>query len=331
MDGILISIVIPVYNSGDLLKMCVESLMNQTAGNIEAVFVDDGSTDGSTEYLDSVASYPRFRVVHKKNGGVQSARREGLMHVSGNYITFMDGDDMIALNAYEECTKTIKKYDPDLCMFRYRSFYARDKHPEKEPMVDARYTLLGEKEIRDNFMAGAYLGGYLWNKIWKREMLRELDFRDDFQISEDSVYVWDSLKHVRSAVIIEKPFYQYRIVQTSMTNQNSVKNYMLATDAWDHLQAETEKIGCLSCTGVGRNKIHWVLMAARAVVQAKGDQSETKAAIRRKLQEARKYLGTVGLRERFMYRLVMCSWPAFSAYAKAYDALKQIKFRVKSR
>lgn len=98
----LISVIVPVYNVKEYLERCVKSIIVQSYQNIEIIIVDDGSTDGSGELCDKLAlSDKRIKVVHKRNGGSSSARNCGLKYVHGEYIGFVDSDDYILKNMYE--------------------------------------------------------------------------------------------------------------------------------------------------------------------------------------------------------------------------------------
>lgn len=91
-----ISIIIPVYNSGNTLNRCIDSILNQTFTDWELLLVNDGSTDRSGELCDEYASKDqRIKVFHKKNGGVSSARNTGLDNATGSWLTFVDSDDFI--------------------------------------------------------------------------------------------------------------------------------------------------------------------------------------------------------------------------------------------
>ena len=92
----LISVVIPVYNVKKYLKKCLETVVNQTYSNLEIILVDDGSTDGSEKICDEYATqYNNVSVIHKKNGGLSSARNAGIDVAKGKYIGFIDSDDFV--------------------------------------------------------------------------------------------------------------------------------------------------------------------------------------------------------------------------------------------
>ena len=99
---IRVSIIIPVYNAEEHLTKCVESVLAQTEKNIEIILIDDGSTDGSGNICDNLAERDqRIKVIHKKHGGLATARRDGVNSAKGKYIGFVDGDDWIESNMYE--------------------------------------------------------------------------------------------------------------------------------------------------------------------------------------------------------------------------------------
>ena len=100
VDYGLISVIIPVYNAEKYLKQCVDSVLNQTYKNFEIILVNDGSADSSGKICDDYASrYDFIKVIHKQNGGASSARNEGLKHISGEYIYFLDSDDWLENSA----------------------------------------------------------------------------------------------------------------------------------------------------------------------------------------------------------------------------------------
>lgn len=105
----LISVIVPIYKVQDYLKECIESIINQTYSDIEVILVDDGSPDRCPQMCDEWAKRDsRIRVVHKKNGGLSSARNAGLDVAKGEYISFVDSDDFICKDALENLYNRIK-------------------------------------------------------------------------------------------------------------------------------------------------------------------------------------------------------------------------------
>ena len=128
MKGMLqenrISVVVPVYNLQNQLEHCVNSILTQTYGNLEIILVDDGSTDNSPAIIDKLASEDeRIIAVHKENGGVTSARLEGVKRASGEYIGFVDGDDEIESDMYELLIGNALKFDADISHCGYQMMF----------------------------------------------------------------------------------------------------------------------------------------------------------------------------------------------------------------
>lgn len=117
-----ISIIVPVYNAAPYLSTCIESILNQTYKDIELILINDGSKDNSGEICDDYALKDnRIKVVHKKNGGVSSARNAGLALATGEYIGWVDADDYIERDMFEFLYQLVITYDADIAECGYAS------------------------------------------------------------------------------------------------------------------------------------------------------------------------------------------------------------------
>lgn len=106
----LISVIVPIYNVESYLNRCVESIVNQTYQNLEIILVDDGSPDNCPQICDDWARKDsRIKVIHKENGGLSDARNAGMNIATGEYISFIDSDDYVALDFCETMLLVIKK------------------------------------------------------------------------------------------------------------------------------------------------------------------------------------------------------------------------------
>ncbi|GAA0768058.1 glycosyltransferase [Clostridium subterminale] len=120
----LIDFVIPVYNVKKYIKPCVESIKSQDFNNFNIILIDDGSTDGSSELCDIIASEDeRISVIHKKNGGLSDARNFALNYCTSEYVTFFDGDDLMEKNMLEKIANKLKNDTPDVMIGRYIYYY----------------------------------------------------------------------------------------------------------------------------------------------------------------------------------------------------------------
>ena len=115
-----VSIIVPVYNVLGYLQRCLDSLYNQTINDKEIIIVDDGSTDGSSQFVDNyVKDKPCFKVIHKENGGLMSAWTTGVRKSIGEYIGFIDSDDFASLDMYENLYNKAHEYDVDIVISNY--------------------------------------------------------------------------------------------------------------------------------------------------------------------------------------------------------------------
>ena len=121
----LVSIIIPVYNVQNELKSCVDSVISQTYKNIEIIIIDDGSTDESAKICDNYEKKDnRIKVIHKLNGGLSDARNWGLECARGEYVYFLDSDDLIKVDTIELLVCYCEKYDAEIGISWFCSFYS---------------------------------------------------------------------------------------------------------------------------------------------------------------------------------------------------------------
>ena len=120
----LVSVIVPIYNSGKYLDKCIDSIVNQTYKNLEIILVDDGSTDNAPEICDEWAKKDeRIKVIHQENGGVSKARNVGLDNVTGEYISFVDSDDYVVRNYIDFLYYNLHAYGADISMGKQKVTY----------------------------------------------------------------------------------------------------------------------------------------------------------------------------------------------------------------
>ena len=122
-SNVKVSVIVPVYNVEKYLKDCLDSVVNQTLEDIEIICVNDGSTDNSLAILEEYAEKDsRIKIITQENKGLGGARNTGLYHANGEYISFIDSDDWIELNTFEELYNMSKNLDLDMLMFQMKVF-----------------------------------------------------------------------------------------------------------------------------------------------------------------------------------------------------------------
>ena len=120
----MISVIIPVYNVEKYISQCLDSVCNQTNRDLEIILVDDGSTDASGKICDEYACHDkRIHVIHQKNSGAAAAKNAGLRVASGEYLSFVDSDDFLELNAYYYMIQIMQTQNADVVQCSYRDVF----------------------------------------------------------------------------------------------------------------------------------------------------------------------------------------------------------------
>lgn len=211
----LISVIVPVYNVEKYIRKCIYSICAQTYDNLEIILVDDGSKDNSGIICDQFADADnRIMVIHKTNGGVSSARNEGLKHVKGDYIAFCDADDWISDNMYEVLMNIAYKNNCDIviCSFGIDEFV--------ETTVNTEAKKISSEQTLKEIMTNPNCQGYLWNKLIKTSVIFDLkhtiEFNTDIHVLEDQIFIMDCLDYANNIYITNRKLYHY------FQNQDSI-------------------------------------------------------------------------------------------------------------
>lgn len=231
MGNDLISIIVPAYNVEDQVERCLKSLCAQTYRNLEIIVVDDGSTDKSGEIIDSFAALDsRIIAIHKKNGGVSSARNAGLKKASGTFIGFVDSDDYINADMYQILYDNLKTYNADMsvCWGQGVSDEKLIDFYEKHNVDEQNIRVKNNFEIFNGYYNGCvginaeyiYFNDNtlsLCNKLLSKDIFDGIYFPEDTFIGEDRFVYFDILKKVNSAVFTNLKLYYYYSRPTSLT------------------------------------------------------------------------------------------------------------------
>lgn len=214
-----ISIIIPAYNIRNYIEKCLDSVCAQTYRNIEIIVVDDGSTDGTADIIDIYAKNKdsRVRAIHQKNGGVTSARLEGVKKAEGEFIGFVDGDDYIEPYMYESLYKNAVEYNADISHCGYQMVFPNGR-------VDYYYNT-GSIKVQDNetgvkdLLTGNFIEPGLWNKLYKKTLFLaffsnvKMDY--SIKINEDLLMNYYLFREAKKSVFMDKCPYHYLLRKNS--------------------------------------------------------------------------------------------------------------------
>ena len=204
-----ISIIIPVFNTENKLKDCLESVRNQSYKNFEAILIDDGSTDKSGEicnYYSSIDS--RFKVIHCINSGVSKARNIGISVCQGDYIIFVDSDDKVKSNILKDMVENIEKYNSDVVITGITFIEKETMTKEILPEVCESLGLnIWEYICKDS----TGLFGYVANKLYKSSVIKDnnIRFDENKKIQEDLDFALTVYSHCKSFYLIDRSYYLY--------------------------------------------------------------------------------------------------------------------------
>lgn len=203
----VVSIIIPVFNEEERIKLCINSIQNQTFADLEIVIVNDGSTDNSLKILEELAQADeRVKIFNFSNGGTGFALNKGLQMATGTYVGFSGADDWIEPQMYEKLVTTILKDKTDMviCDIQKEFNQTFQKVLQLKTQIILRERLL-EKCILMDFDYS------ICNKLYKRDTLIEnnVSFAEDLRISQDALFNFCVFANLNTVSILPKAFYHY--------------------------------------------------------------------------------------------------------------------------
>lgn len=198
MNRDLISVIVPVYKVEKYIERCIISILNQTYKNLEIILIDDGSPDNSGVICDDLAiNDNRIKVIHKKNGGVSSARNVGLDNISkdSRYVCFVDSDDYISEKSIEYLYEGITENQADFCCNSSEKYF-----------IDFN---INPHKLLSFISAGGSYAPYA--KLFKADIIRDNSIRYDTNLkcSEDALFIRQYLKYCSNLSLISKKVYCY--------------------------------------------------------------------------------------------------------------------------
>lgn len=211
----LVTIIMPVYQAENYLEKSIESVLNQTYKNIELILVDDGSTDSSSLICDDYAEKDvRVRVFHKPNGGQSSARNVGIQNAKGEYIGFIDNDDLIMPDMYEILVSNMEKEKADISACSYVTHRQggqiyHDVHSDKLYVYDNEAGM-------EAFLSREMIDIYVWTKLYRKGFLDRYQlFFEEGRSEEDFLFNSLAFCYARCVVFVDKGLYIYNERQNS--------------------------------------------------------------------------------------------------------------------
>lgn len=215
VNDIKVSVIMPVYNSGKYLKTAVESILCQNFREMELILVDDGSTDGSSEWCDEYAKQDlRVLVIHQKNGGICNARNAALKIAKGEYISFCDHDDEFVQGAFENVYRIAKETDADVVKFRKKEFILK-----KDELIRIKTDLFPSREFSKEdivqnlfYLKDKGILNCVWDGFFKSNIFRKHYFDESFRSGgEDIAIIYDIVPDINKIILTNNVYYYHYI------------------------------------------------------------------------------------------------------------------------
>ena len=225
----LLSVIIPVYNVEPYLEQCLDSVVNQTYKNLEIICINDGSTDNSLKILEKYQKKDkRIKIINQENKGVSAARNAGVDIATGEYITFVDSDDYLELNAYEEAMKVmLQDRSVDLIEFGIKPFTTSNDIVNKNRVNDIR------EYYRKRLNLVLY-SGVVWNKIFNLKRIKDIGitFPVEIRLFEDLYFSYAYAININKQSFVDLALYNYRVRCGSIVRQEINTNWKHCFDMY---------------------------------------------------------------------------------------------------
>lgn len=221
----LISLIVPIYQVEKYLDQCIQSIRNQTYKNLEIILVNDGSNDRCPQICNAHAKDDkRIIVIHKENGGLDSARKAGISVATGKYVGYVDGDDWIEPDMYEALFEYAKKYNVDVVESGAIDSY-ENKEKKRAPYLkegcykDKDFV---EKVEPNLLYSGTFfeygISAYLWSKLFLKEKIYKYQMVEDLTniIHNDTMVALPCIAETKSVYVSHDCYYHYRVRNDSL-------------------------------------------------------------------------------------------------------------------
>ena len=223
-----ISVIVPIYNTENYLRECLDSIVNQTFEDIEIICINDGSTDSSLNILEDYSMKDsRIKIISQENKGQGSARNNGLDIANGDYIYFMDSDDKIELNTLKDCYDGIIKDNLDFIMFQLinydekKGFYQIPDYDMPNIGKLVGNSIFSYKDLNDLIFEVAVSPV---NKLYNKRFLKDIGAKfPENLIFEDNIFFWNVFLNAKRVKFIPEHYYIRRRHSFSTTGKPGIR------------------------------------------------------------------------------------------------------------
>lgn len=230
-NKILVSVIVPIWNTGDYLIECLDSILNQTFSNLEIILINDGSTDNSLELCQSYQKRDsRIIIIDKPNSGLSDTRNVGLSNISGDYVLFIDSDDIVSITHIEQLVSTALYYQSDITIGGLEPFndgtvidLSKDSNTIYKTYRIEKVDALKQMIFSEDF------SWQISNKLYIRSCIKDTKFDVKERFGEDLSFFCSAILNAKKLAVIANRTYFYRQRVGSMTRDRKlikVRNFI---------------------------------------------------------------------------------------------------------
>ncbi|SEL72786.1 Glycosyltransferase involved in cell wall bisynthesis [Butyrivibrio sp. ob235] len=214
----MVSIIMPVFNAQMYMRETIDSVLAQSYSDLELIIVNDGSTDESLSIaLEYEAIDSRVKVITQTNMGVSCARNIGVGEAKGEYIVFIDADDLLAEDMIELLFSTANNNKADVVSCG--AGVISDGKLIREEFGTNRFVKFNHREALEFFLKGKKVNIGVWSKIFSRDIAKQIQFREGIRINEDKLYIFDALMISNTFILNDVTKYYYMKREGSATTR----------------------------------------------------------------------------------------------------------------
>lgn len=215
----LVSVIVPVYNIEKYVDTCISSIIDQTYKNIEIIIVDDGSVDDSGRLSDEWGKKDhRIKVIHQENKGLSAARNTAMRICTGEYLIFVDGDDMISNDMIESLYQASQKTKADCIFCQYEMIGSNEKEFHSTKEIEDEGFVVNTEEAQLRLLNHIDTVSVVWNGFYKTALVKDLLFIEGKK-NEDVMWRYLAIDRCKTIGYISYKLYGYRMREDSLMHQ----------------------------------------------------------------------------------------------------------------
>ncbi|SDN22130.1 glycosyltransferase family 2 protein [Alkalicoccus daliensis] len=270
-DSPLVSVIVPVYNVEKYLEECIESIINQNEKRIEIILINDGSNDRSLEICKKYVSWDeRVILINQNRKGVSAARNTGVKRASGQYIGFVDSDDWILPDMYENLLDLALEHKSDITICGHARQFGSSL---TEFRTDQELLVLNkENGLRELFRGNVYRFA-LWNKLYERKCFNEILFPEG-RIHEDLAVAHQLIMNSELILVTSRTGYIYRHREKSILTTRFHIGRMDSFEAWDNIIKDLMRAHPEVMSEVWRRYAYWIFDNIQIILKQINDKEE---------------------------------------------------------